>query len=262
MLKCFFPDIFLHELIERVKLQKKLKLSTLQLLFGLYYSTFGVTCVFIFIEKNIYFSFRCKSFQLFTSLFIETRIKCLKSFVKCKSHENFKMNSSQFNNYILTLSDKLFRLARSILKNETEAEDAVQELNLKLWEKRHQLEGIDNVQAFAMRSMRNLCIDMVRQQKYTDEVQHDIIYDAPDPYLQTEQMDMVSRIRIMIDKLPELQRTIIRLRDVEGIEMSEISLITGVSLNAATVNLSRARQKIREQIMLETQKVDEKIWKI
>ena len=57
MLKCFFSDIFLHELIERVKLQKKLKLSTLQLLFGLYYSTFGVTCVFIFIEKNIYFSF-------------------------------------------------------------------------------------------------------------------------------------------------------------------------------------------------------------
>jgi len=53
----FFPDIFLHELFERVKLQKKLKLSTLQLLFGLYYSTFGTACVFIFIEKNIYFSF-------------------------------------------------------------------------------------------------------------------------------------------------------------------------------------------------------------
>lgn len=53
----FFPDIFLHELFERVKLQKKLKLSTLQLLFGLYYSTFGTDCVFIFIEKNIYFSF-------------------------------------------------------------------------------------------------------------------------------------------------------------------------------------------------------------
>ncbi len=172
------------------------------------------------------------------------------------------MNSSQFNSYILTLSDKLFRLARSILKNETEAEDAVQELNLKLWEKRHQLEDIDNVQAFAMRSMRNLCIDMVRQQKNTDEMQQDIIYDAPDPYLQTEQMDMVSRIRIMIDKLPELQRTIIRLRDVEGLEMNEISEITEVSLNAATVNLSRARQKIREQIMMENQKVNERIWKI
>ena len=75
-------------------------------------------------------------------------------------------------------------------------------------------------------------------------------------------MDMVSRIRIMIDKLPELQRTIIRLRDVEGLEMNEISEITGVSLNAATVNLSRARQKIREQIMMENQKVNERIWKI
>ena len=57
MLKCFFPDIFLHELIERVKLQKKLKLSTLQLLFGLYYSTFGVTCVFIFHSDVRVFSF-------------------------------------------------------------------------------------------------------------------------------------------------------------------------------------------------------------
>ena len=51
----FFPDIFLHELFERVKLQKKLKLSTLQLLFGLYYSTFGTACVFIFIEKKYLF---------------------------------------------------------------------------------------------------------------------------------------------------------------------------------------------------------------
>lgn len=172
------------------------------------------------------------------------------------------MNNSQFSSRILTLSDMLFRLARSILKNEVEAEDAVQNLNLKLWEKRHLLENVDNVQAFAMRSMRNLCIDIVRQQKYTEEVKNDIIYDAPDPYLLMEQMDMVSRIRIMIDSLPELQRTIIRLRDVEGFELTEIAEITSISQNAVMVNLSRARQKIREQIVIENKRVEEKIWKI
>ena len=171
------------------------------------------------------------------------------------------MDSSQFKLQILTMSDKLFRLAKSILRSDDDAKDALQELNLKLWEKKDQLDVVENFPAFVMRSMRNLCIDSIRVTKDKTEITPDLIYDEPSPHLQIENSDMVSRIRLMIDKLPELQRTIIRMRDVEEMEITEIAYITNLTTNAVTVNLSRARQKIREKIINEHKHVEEQVWK-
>ncbi len=170
------------------------------------------------------------------------------------------MNSHQYKSQVLTLSDKLFRLAKSILRHEEEAHDAVQELNLKLWEKRQSLDAVENLQAFTMQSMRNLCLDLLRKSKNIIEMPSEIEYDAPNPYQQTELNDTVNIIRVYISKLPELQRTIIQMRDVEGMEISEIAFITSLTENAVSVNLSRARQKVREQIQNEHQKIRTKIW--
>jgi RNA polymerase sigma-70 factor (ECF subfamily) len=171
------------------------------------------------------------------------------------------MDSSQFNNQILILSDKLFRLAKSILRNDMAAEDAVQELHLKLWEKRKTLDEVENISAFTFKSMRNLCLDLIRKNKDEVELQPETEYDEINPYQQTEIKDMVTCIRNLIDNLPELQRTIIRMRDVEGFELSEIAFITNLTENAVTVNLSRARQKISEKIITEQKKVEQTIWK-
>lgn len=170
------------------------------------------------------------------------------------------MDAVEFNSKILSLTDRLYRFAKSILRNQEAAEDAVQELNLKLWEKRHQLDGIENFQAFTMRSMRNLCLDSLRLKKDQMEIPTDIMYDAPNPHQQTEAGDMAGRVMNMINKLPELQRTIIRMRDVEGMEIGEIASVTQLNENAVSVNLSRARQKIREQILKEHKRVEENIW--
>lgn len=171
------------------------------------------------------------------------------------------MDSKQFNIQILTLSDKFFRLAKSILRNADAAQDAVQELNMKLWEKRSKLDEVENVPAFAMRAMRNLCLDTIRQQRDEDGLSAEMEFVEPDPHQQMEQKDLAGRVRKMIDELPELQRTIIRMRDVEGMELSEIAYITSLTENAVSVNLSRARQKIREKIISEQKRVEETIWK-
>ena len=171
------------------------------------------------------------------------------------------MESTQFNTQILNLSDKLFRLAKSILRNGDAAQDAVQELTMKLWEKRHQLDEVENIQAFTMRSMRNLCLDTIRQNRDEDELPVEFEYIEPNPHQQTEIRDLATRIRRMIDNLPELQRTIIRMRDVEEMEISEIAYVTLITENAVSVNLSRARQKIRDQILNEQKRVEETIWK-
>ena len=171
------------------------------------------------------------------------------------------MESTQFNTQILNLSDKLFRLAKSILRNGDAAQDAVQELIMKLWEKRHQLDEVENIPAFAMRSMRNLCLDTIRQNRDEDDLPVEFENIEPNPHQQTELRDLATRIRSMIDNLPELQRTIIRMRDVEEMEISEIAYVTSITENAVSVNLSRARQKIRDQILNEQKRVEETIWK-
>ncbi|SEA18522.1 RNA polymerase sigma-70 factor, ECF subfamily [Porphyromonadaceae bacterium KH3R12] len=159
------------------------------------------------------------------------------------------MNVRQFQYQILCLSDKSYRMALSILKDESSAKDALQELMMRLWEKREQLDAIANYQAFVLTSMRNLCLDMIRKSIHTHEIPDDTEYNAPSPHQQTEQADMINHIGSMIDTLPEMQRTILRMKDVEEMELEEIARIMSMTENAVTVNLSRARKKLRDMII-------------
>ena len=128
------------------------------------------------------------------------------------------------------------------------------------WAKRGSLDEVENIPAFTMRAMRNLCLDSIRQQRDEQELAPEIAYIELNPHQQTEQKDLVRRVKILIDNLPELQRTIIRMRDVEGMELSEIAYITTLTENAVTVNLSRARQKIREKIIMEQKRIDQTVY--
>lgn len=164
------------------------------------------------------------------------------------------MDAQQFQNNILCYSDKLYRMALSVLKDENLSRDAYQELMTRLWEKRKQLERLENPQAFLLTSMRNLCIDLLRKEQESGEISPNTEYNAPNPYQLAEQSDAVSIIYTMIDSLPEMQRTIVRMKDVEDMDISEIAEIMQITENAVTVNLSRGRKKLREMIIAHQQK--------
>lgn len=159
------------------------------------------------------------------------------------------MSKNNFNNQILPLSDGLFRMAKSILGDADEAKDAVQDLMLQLWEKQGTLDRVENIPAFVYRSLRNRCLDLLRKRKDTVSEMPDCISEAPDPYQATEDRDALRVVQSWIDTLPELQRTVLRLRDVDGMEIDEIVAIMEISSNAVRVNLSRARQKMREYLL-------------
>ncbi|MBP1637307.1 MAG: polymerase, sigma-24 subunit, subfamily [Bacteroidetes bacterium] len=171
------------------------------------------------------------------------------------------MEVQKFNSIFSMLSGKLFRLAKSMLHNIEEAEDALQEIQLKLWEKRTELDDVENIDGFAMRSMRNLCLDQIRKSHETSDFTPELESEYKNPYQQTEIKDMAERIKKLIDRLPEMQRSIIRMRDVEEMEIGEISYIMEMTENAVTVNLSRARLKIKTQILNELQLENNIIWK-
>ena len=170
------------------------------------------------------------------------------------------MDASMFNSLFTALSGKLYRLAKSMLRHAEEAEDALQEVQLKLWEKHYELDTVENPEGFAMRTMRNLCLDKIRKVHDTSELNEELISKNKNPYEQTELNDLTDRIKGLIDRLPEMQRSIMRMRDVEEMEISEIAYIMNLTENAVTVNLSRARTKVKSQILNELQATNNTIW--
>jgi RNA polymerase sigma-70 factor (ECF subfamily) len=148
--------------------------------------------------------------------------------------------------------DKLFRFSLKIVGNRFDAEDVLQELLIKVWKKREHFEELENKEAWCMTVVRNLSIDKIRKRKnnYADDIsEHYAISDsAPTPDKATEVKESLSIVMLLLNELPEAQKEIIHLRDIEGYTYREISEITEMSEDQVKVNLFRARQKFKEKI--------------
>jgi RNA polymerase sigma-70 factor (ECF subfamily) len=129
----------------------------------------------------------------------------------------------------------------------------VQEIVLKLWKIRYSLKEFHSLEAFAMKMTRNWCLDRLKAKKplYIDayHTRFDRKSDEDNPHKQMEQADKVHLIYRILDSLPDHQRQVIQLRDIEELEYEQIAEIMEMNLNALRVCLSRARHKIREELL-------------
>ena len=164
-----------------------------------------------------------------------------------------EMELETFKITVLPLRVKLINISWRMIEDRSDAEDIVQETFLKLWQIREKLDGYNSVEALAVQVVKNLALDKLKQHRPegTDIALLSLDSGTRNPAEELEQHDTVARIRWLISKLPSLQQTIIRMKDVEGYELAEIAEITGTQVEAVRVNLSRARKKIREQLMKE-----------
>lgn len=160
------------------------------------------------------------------------------------------MELEKFKLDVVPLRNKLQNVAKNMLANEVDAEDAVQETFLRLWNQRSQLSNHPNVGGFAMQTLKNICIDKLRAERHNVSLDGiSIAGNSITPYTFTEQQDSVLIIRNIIDSLPETQRHIITLRDVDGYELGEIAAIIGSEESTVRVNLSRARKAVRDKFL-------------
>ncbi|MFT7589681.1 MAG: RNA polymerase sigma factor (sigma-70 family) [Limisphaerales bacterium] len=160
------------------------------------------------------------------------------------------MNLSEFKNTILPLKHKLFRYAKSILNSAHDAEDAVQEVMIKLWTQRDNLDDIKSLEGWSMTVMRNHCLDRIKSKKHrVVDIQdaYQIKSGTADPGKTTEWRDAYNNVKEIMNGLPENQRTALHLREVEEMTYQEIAESSGMSLDAVKVNLFRARRTVREQ---------------
>jgi RNA polymerase sigma-70 factor (ECF subfamily) len=158
------------------------------------------------------------------------------------------MDLREFKIQVFPLKNKLFRIANRLLDDFEDAKDIVQEVFIKLWNMRDKLDTYRSVEALAVVSTRNLCLDKLKAKKYPTEKLENLRSDIPEPgtEIKTDLTDLTEKIKEIISQLPEQMKMIMQLRDIEGYEFEEIAEIVGMNENAIRVSLSRARKKVRE----------------
>ena len=165
------------------------------------------------------------------------------------------MDVVQFKDEILPLKNKLYRFSLNIVKDEDLAKDVVQECLIKVWEKRNDLKLVQNLEAWCMQVTKNKALDKLRSKHVsrTDlfEVKLDTRKETNTPYALTERGDLMTRIKLLIDLLPQRQREVMQLRDIEGYTYKEIGEILEIDINLVKTNLFRARRKLKESLIKE-----------
>ena len=156
---------------------------------------------------------------------------------------------------ILPLKNELYRLALRITLNRAEAEDVVQETMMKVWNRRDNWQQIESIESFCLTICRNLALDKLKRMGNQNLSLSEGGYEQVDqshsanPEEHTVQQDRIQLVRRLIDSLPEKQRSVMQLRDMEGKSYKEIAQILDISEDQVKINIFRARQNIKQRFI-------------
>jgi RNA polymerase sigma-70 factor (ECF subfamily) len=161
------------------------------------------------------------------------------------------MTRTDFNDLVRQLNRNLYGYAFRILRNQEEAEDAVQEVFIKLWNMGSKLDEYNSINALATTMIKNFCIDQIRKKKHVihEDYERTDFHETDDssPYKVLESRESEDIVFSIIEKLPEIYKVAIMMREMEGLAYEEIADKTQQNINTLRVTLSRARKMIRDE---------------
>lgn len=162
------------------------------------------------------------------------------------------MKEISFQNDVLPLKNKLFRLALRITLNREEAEDVVQDTLIKVWNARDRWQEFDSIEAYSLTIARNLSLDRIKKMENQNDSLEEQNTERLDENTSTPsermiQKDKLNIVRNIIDELPEKQRSCLQLRDIEGKSYKEIADILSITEDQVKVNIFRARQTVKQR---------------
>lgn len=150
--------------------------------------------------------------------------------------------------------DQVYGFACSMLRNEVTAQDVTQDVFVKLWEHRADVE-YDRALPWLMRVTRNACIDKLRRRqtrRSTLTVDTDGLSRAeserPLPDSTTEAADFNEHLNAALDEIDEPYRSVVVLREIQELKYQEIADALGMPLNTVKVYIHRGRKKLRTQL--------------
>lgn len=160
------------------------------------------------------------------------------------------MDKEEFTEIIMPLKNRLYRLAKRILISGDEAEDAVQEVLYKLWKGKEKMAEYRSAEAYALTMTKNYCLDRLKSKQASNlKIVHSNYPTSEDIEKNIDTNDSVALVFKIMETLPEQQRIVLQLRDVEQLEFSEIAKILDSNETAIRVGLSRARKTVRETMI-------------
>ena len=156
---------------------------------------------------------------------------------------------NDFRNIWMPLSERFYRAAYYMLESHQDAEDAVQELYLKLWSTRSSMVDVRNPFAYGVSMLKNICIDKVRKRtvRKAEPLETAPQMEAPPLERQMEMKDSLNHLMAEIEKLPPKQRDVLRMKAVEGLEYEEISRRTGLTQVHVRVLVAMARKTLKQK---------------
>ncbi|MDR2139945.1 MAG: sigma-70 family RNA polymerase sigma factor [Tannerella sp.] len=161
------------------------------------------------------------------------------------------MDAKEFKHRYYPFHPKLYRVAYALLNRAEDAEDILQETYCKLWLKRDELTAIRQPEAFCMTLVKNLCLDFLRASARRKGCEPEAVPVIPvevTPESELESKEQLAHIESLIDRLPEKQRVVLRMRGFGDCSLEEIETATGESAVNVRVLLSRARKTLKEML--------------
>ncbi len=157
---------------------------------------------------------------------------------------------TDFKNIWIPMADRFYRVAYYMLESEADAEDAVQELYVKLWTGREKLRNVRNPLAYGIMILRNICIDKIRKRTVvrTETLEEKQSMEEAPPDRRLAMKDTLTILLHEMEKLPEGQRNVLKMRVLEGVGYDEISRRTGLSEVNIRVLVSKARKTLKQKI--------------
>ncbi len=155
--------------------------------------------------------------------------------------------SREYRQWVTEYQDQAWTLARYILKDASEAEDATQEAFVKLWNNRNAIDK-DRIKPWLMRVTRNHCLDRLRRRRPEQEFVEYQAVEEHGPMKDAERGELGGFLKGAIAALKEPYRTLVVLRDIQQHSYEEVAGVTELSLSQVKVYLHRARKQLREQL--------------
>ena len=164
------------------------------------------------------------------------------------------MTITEYNGFIDSESRKLYAFAYKMLKNQQESEDIVQNVLVKLWKKRDELDNINNLKTLAITMTKNECIDVLRRWRFSEKSDVDSAaqQEKSDSFSPLENMvsdETRNMMRQIISDMESPYKEVITMREIEGLPYEEIAGMTSLTVNNLRVIVSRARQIIKEEYL-------------
>lgn len=152
------------------------------------------------------------------------------------------MTTDKFKHIVILHQPAMQRMAEVLLRNEADAEDAVQDSLLQLWNQRHELDRAVSTEAFCISIVKRRCIDLLRKRHPSVPIDEAALPCQPAPDDSEQRYREVLRL---LQKLPPRQQQAVQMKYEEGLDTAEIARRLGITTENLYTTLSRAYAALR-----------------